>query len=112
MWKLVHRPRTGKLFLCLVRDRKPCESISQRVLSSEQVRNSEPFVHFSATEVSAVIRIERQRVERAARMYPSTKDASQALGITMRSFGRLCRKYSIETPYAKRCRRIHQYSRE
>tara|TARA_Y100000588_G_C13693405_1_gene685442 strand:- start:170 stop:352 length:183 start_codon:yes stop_codon:yes gene_type:complete len=56
--------------------------------------------------------IAREQIERVARMYKSNQDASQALGITMRSFGRLCRKYSIETPYAKLCRRIHEYKRD
>ena len=51
-------------------------------------------------------RISRERVERVARIYASNKDASQVLGITLRSFGRLCRKFGIETPYARR-RRLH-----
>ncbi len=46
--------------------------------------------------------ISRERVERVARLYKQNGDASLALGITMRSFGRLCRKYGIETPYARR----------
>jgi hypothetical protein len=49
-------------------------------------------------------RIGRERVERVARVYASNKDASQALGITLGSFGRLCRKFEIETPYARRRR--------
>lgn len=49
-------------------------------------------------------RIERERVERAARMYPSTKSASQALGIAPGSFSRLCREYQIETPRSRRHR--------
>lgn len=53
--------------------------------------------------------IAREQIERVARMYKSNQDASLALGITMRSFGRLCRKYSIETPYAKRRRHISEY---
>ena len=44
--------------------------------------------------------IDRERIERVARIYASNQDASQALGINMRSFGRLCRQYGIETPYA------------
>ena len=51
-----------------------------------------------------MIRIERERVERAARMYPSTKSASQALGIAPGSFSRLCREYEIETPRSRRRR--------
>jgi len=54
-----------------------------------------------------VIRIERERIERVARMYPSTKDASQALGIAPGSFSRLCRQYEIETPRSRRRRRGH-----
>ena len=44
------------------------------------------------------------QVERVARIYRSNKDASQALGITVQAFGRLCRQHGIETPY-KRHRR-------
>ena len=51
-------------------------------------------------------RISRERVERVARIYASNKDASQALGITLGSFGRLCRKFGIATPYVRR-RRLH-----
>ena len=51
-------------------------------------------------------RIGQERVERAARIYASNKDASQALGITLGSFGMLCRKFGIEAPYARRRRRI------
>ncbi|MDP7361925.1 MAG: hypothetical protein QF768_04925 [Candidatus Latescibacteria bacterium] len=46
--------------------------------------------------------MERERSERVARMYSSNDLASKALGITARSFSRLCRKYGIETPYARR----------
>ena len=48
--------------------------------------------------------IERDRVERAARMYSTNEAASRALGIDPRSFSRLCRRYGIETPYARRLR--------
>ena len=53
-------------------------------------------------------KIEKDRVERVARIYYSNQDASQALGINMRSFGRLCRRYEIETPYKRRQRRIYE----
>ena len=52
--------------------------------------------------------IERERIERVARIYASNQDASQALGIAMRSFSRLCRQYGIETPYARRRRRSQE----
>lgn len=45
--------------------------------------------------------IERDRLERAARMYSSNQAASQALGIVARSFSRLCRQHGIETPFAR-----------
>lgn len=45
--------------------------------------------------------IPRDWVERAARVYKSNSEASQALGIATGSFARLCRKYGIETPYAR-----------
>lgn len=55
--------------------------------------------------------VEKETIERVARVYKNNQDASSALGITMRSFGRLCRKYGVETPYAKRCRAISEARR-
>ena len=52
--------------------------------------------------------IGRERIERVARIYASNQDASKALGINMRSFGRICRQYDIETPYARRQRRLQE----
>ena len=49
--------------------------------------------------------IERDRIERAARIYASNQDAGVALGIAPSSFGRLCRRYGVETPKARRQRR-------
>ncbi len=49
--------------------------------------------------------IDPERIERVARMYASNDLASQAIGITARSFSRLCRQYGIETPYARKRRR-------
>ncbi len=48
---------------------------------------------------------DRERIERAARIYASNRDAGQALGIAPGSFGRMCRRYGIETPQARRKRR-------
>ena len=45
--------------------------------------------------------IPRDLIERAARVYKSNSEASKALGIASGSFARLCRKYGIETPYAR-----------
>ena len=39
----------------------------------------------------------RERVERAARMYRSNREAARALGCNPNSFGRACRKYGIKT---------------
>lgn len=55
--------------------------------------------------------IERERVERAARMYASNRDAGVALGIAPGSFGRLCRRYGVETPQARKSRK-HQFLRQ
>ena len=52
-------------------------------------------------------KITRDRIERVARIYASNTEASAALGIALGSFGRLCRRYDIETPYARRRRRLH-----
>lgn len=48
---------------------------------------------------------DRDRIERAARMYTSNRDAGLALGIAPGSFGRLCRRYGIETPQTRRRQR-------
>ena len=47
---------------------------------------------------------DRATIERAARMYKTNQEACDALGITLRSFGRLCRKYGVETPWARKRR--------
>jgi hypothetical protein len=49
-------------------------------------------------------KFDKIRVERAARIYASNRDAGQALGIAPGSFGRLCRRFGIETPKARRQR--------
>jgi hypothetical protein len=51
-------------------------------------------------------KVSSQDIERVARMYNQNKDASAALGISLRYFARLCRCYGIETPYARRRRRL------
>jgi len=52
--------------------------------------------------------ISREQIERVARIYKSNQDASLALGITIRSFSRLCRKYEVESPYDRKMRGIHE----
>ena len=47
-------------------------------------------------------------VARAARIYKKNKDASAALGISLRYFSRLCRQYEVETPYARHRRHIRE----
>ena len=47
---------------------------------------------------------DRELIERAARLYNSNKEASEALGIHPSAFGRVCRKYGIETPGARKLR--------
>lgn len=49
-------------------------------------------------------RIERERIERAARIYAGSGDAARALGIRQSSFSRLCKHYGIETPNQRRAR--------
>ena len=53
-------------------------------------------------------KVSKERLERVARVYASNKDACKALGITMQSFSRLCRSYGVETPYARRHRRLRE----
>lgn len=55
--------------------------------------------------------VTRDQVERAARLYHQNVDASAALGITLRSFGRLCRQFGVETPYARRRRETAEAAR-
>ena len=50
----------------------------------------------------------KDTIVRVARMYKSNQDACSALGITLLSFGRLCWKFGVETPYAKRRRIVHE----
>ena len=45
--------------------------------------------------------IDKERLERVARIYKSNKDASQVLGIAPGSFARACRRFGIETPYVR-----------
>ena len=51
----------------------------------------------------------RDQIERVARVYKCNQDASLALGITTRSFSRLCRKYDIESPFARRRHQLHEF---
>ena len=51
---------------------------------------------------------DRSRIERVARMYNSNKEASAALGIASGSFSRLCKRFEIETPYARRLRIVRE----
>ena len=51
-------------------------------------------------------KVSSQEIERVARIYNQNKDASAALGISLRYFARLWRHYGIETPYARRRRRL------
>ena len=51
---------------------------------------------------------ERSRVEWAARIFDNNKDAAIAIRVARGSFGRLCRIYGIETPYARNRRNIKE----
>ncbi len=55
-------------------------------------------------------KIDKERIERAARMYASNRDAGLALGIAPGSFGRLCRRFGIPTPQSRK-RNDHQRRR-
>ena len=56
--------------------------------------------------------IEKDRIERAARIYASNHDAGLALGIALGRFGRLCRRYGIETPHARKRRHHSEWKRD
>ena len=49
-------------------------------------------------------KINRESVERAARLYKTNTEASLALGMHPTAFGSACRKYDIETPGARKLR--------
>lgn len=49
-------------------------------------------------------RIPQHHIENAARAYPTGEDAARALGIHRVTFSRLCAKYGIETPAARKQR--------
>ena len=51
-----------------------------------------------------MVKVERERIELAARIYRTSKDAGMALGIAPQSFSRRCRTYGILTPAARRRR--------
>lgn len=49
--------------------------------------------------------LKRERIERAARIYATSRDAALALGIKPGSFNRLCRRYGIMSPTQRRAQR-------
>ena len=53
--------------------------------------------------MSQMNRVNKEALERVARIYKSNKDASQAVGLHPRSFSRLCRQHGIVTPYVRQC---------
>ena len=53
-------------------------------------------------------KVSRDSSARVARIYKQSKDASAALGISLRYFARLCRQYDVETPYARHRRHIRE----
>ena len=55
--------------------------------------------------------IEKDRIEHAVRIYASNDAAGSALGIAPGSFGRLCHRYGIETPQARKRRRRNEWKR-
>ncbi|NKB67390.1 MAG: hypothetical protein GKR89_10045 [Candidatus Latescibacteria bacterium] len=52
--------------------------------------------------------IDKARIARVARVYKNNTDAARALGIAKQSFGRLCRKYAIESPWERRQRQMSE----
>ena len=55
--------------------------------------------------------ISLEQIERVSRIYKSNQDASRALGITIRSFSRLCRKYHVESPHTRHGRILQDVRR-
>ena len=56
----------------------------------------------TATTVKLNGRTDPERIERAARIYSSNKNASAAMGITPGAFSRLCKRYGITPPHQRR----------
>lgn len=44
----------------------------------------------------------RERLARAARIYPTAKEAASAMGISVAHFRRLCKHHDIATPRKRR----------
>lgn len=53
-------------------------------------------------------RTSREAVARAAKMYHTNRDAGAALGMAAGSFGRLCRRFGIETPQVRQRRELRE----
>ena len=53
--------------------------------------------------------IDKDRLERAARIYKTNKDASEALGVSGKTFSLACKEYDIETPYFRNLRLRQPY---
>lgn len=53
-------------------------------------------------------KVDPKLVARAARLYHLNADAARALHILPSTFGRLCQEYEIESPYARRRRRLRE----
>ena len=49
-------------------------------------------------------KVDREEVERAARMYPSGAAAARALGITASTFMDRCRRFGVEPPHKRKQR--------
>jgi hypothetical protein len=48
----------------------------------------------------------RDSIERIARMYKSNQEAAAAMGLSTGHFVRLCRRFGIPTPHARRRERL------
>lgn len=58
------------------------------------------------------IGLDRDTIDRAARIYADSKCAAEALGVHQESFRRLCRKHGIETPGQRRKREWAAYKEQ
>ena len=54
--------------------------------------------------------ITRFEVERVARVYRVNRDAYRALGVSDKTFLKLCRRYRVETPCERSRRRRREWS--
>lgn len=55
--------------------------------------------------MAAGVYLDKERLDRAAGIYKTNRDAAIAIGITPGAFGRACRRFGIPTPQERQKKR-------